>query len=216
MINFPKKHRDKIFVINHILRKEIYDFDNSYKKEANDITNLLIVGGSQGAKFFDENITKVILKISKELNVEVCQQVFNKNKKILIEQQYNKYEIKHRLFDFDENLFEKLNNYDLAITRAGASAISELSQLCIPFIAIPFPFAKDNHQFYNAKFYENLNCCWIISQDNIDEESFSNKLIQLFNEEDDYFKKKENLEKMSNQNTWNIVNKKLLDLINEN
>ena len=138
------------------------------------------------------------------------------DKKILIEQQYNKYEIKHRLFDFDENLFEKLNNYDLAITRAGASTISELSQLCIPFIAIPFPFAKDNHQFYNAKFYENLNCCWIITQDNIDEESFSNKLIQLFNEEDDYFKKKENLEKISNQNTWNIVNKKLIDLINEN
>ena len=47
----------------------------------------------------------------------------------------------------------------------------------------------------------------IITQDNIDEESFSNKLIQLFNKKDDYFKKKENLEKISNQNTWNIVNK---------
>ena len=35
---------------------EIYDFNNSYKKEANDITNLLIVGGSQGAKFFDQNL----------------------------------------------------------------------------------------------------------------------------------------------------------------
>ena len=212
----PKKFLNKVYTINPILRKNIYLYQKNEKKDFNDTKKILIIGGSQGAKFFDESITKVILKISKELNVEVCQQVFNKNKKILIEQQYNKYEIKHRLFDFDENLFEKLNNYDLAITRAGASAISELSQLCIPFIAIPFPFAKDNHQFYNAKFYENLNCCWIISQDNIDEESFSNKLIQLFNEEDDYFKKKENLEKISNQNTWNIVNKKLLDLINEN
>jgi len=31
-----------------------------------------------------------------------------------------------------------------------------------------------------------------------------------------FFKKKENLEKISNQNTWNNVNKKLIGLINEN
>ena len=112
-------------------------------------------------------------------------------------------------------MYENLNNYDLAITRSGASAISELSQLCIPFVAIPFPFAKDNHQFYNAKFYENQNCCWLINQNEIDEERFCSRLIKLFNEKDDYLNKKKNLEKISNQNTWNIVNKKLFDLINE-
>ena len=44
----------------------------------------------------------------------------------------------------------------------------------------------------------------------------SNKLFQIFNEKEDYFTKKRNLEEISNQNTWNIVNKKLLDLIDEN
>lgn len=213
---FPSKFSHKIYLINPILRKNFYSIKKNKKEDFDNLKKILIIGGSQGAKFFDENLTKVILKISKQLKIEICQQIYDKHKKNLIEEQYKNHKIKYKLFDFDENLFENSNDYDLAITRSGASAISELSKLCIPFIAIPFPFAKDNHQFYNAKFYENLNCCWLITQDKINEESFSSRLIQLFHEKDDYLKKKDNLEKISNQNTWNIVNKKLFDLINEN
>ena len=213
---FPKKYSNKIFIINPILRKKTYSINIKNKKNFDDNIKILIIGGSQGAKFFDESLTKIILKVSKQLKVEICQQVQDKSKNILIEEKYKNNKIKYKLFDFDENLIENLNNYDLAITRCGASALSELSQLCIPFIAIPYPFAKDNHQFYNAKIYQDLNCCWIVNQDEINEESFSKKLIQLFSEKNDYLVKKQNLEKISNQNSWNIVNKKLIDLINEN
>ena len=51
------------------------------KKILDIIKKILIIGGSQGAKFFDETITKIILNISKELKIEICQQVQNKNKK---------------------------------------------------------------------------------------------------------------------------------------
>ena len=213
---FPNKHLSKIYLINPILRKNIYFLEKNKKKDFGDLIKILIIGGSQGAKFFDETLTKVILKVSKKFKIEIHQQVQNKKNKYFIEQEYRNNKIKYKLFDFEENLYENLNNYDLAITRSGASAISELSQLHIPFIAIPFPFAKDNHQFYNAKFYENLNCCWLINQNEIDVESLSSRLIKIFNEKDDYLNKKKNLEKISNQNTWNIVNRKLLDLINEN
>ena len=46
---------------------------------------------------------------------------------------------------------------DFAITRAGASTLSELVSLKIPFLAIPFPFSKDDHQYFNAKFYVDKN-----------------------------------------------------------
>ena len=212
--NLPIKFKNKISLIPTLLRKEFYEYKKAI--DLNKEISLLIIGGSQGAKFFDEILTSVIIKVSKQLKIEIYQQVQDRNKKILIEEKYKNHNIKYKLFDFDENLHEKLYDYDLAITRSGASAISELSQLCIPFIAIPFPFAKDNHQLYNAKIYENLNCCWIINQDKIEEETFSSRIIQLFKEKHDYYMKKENLEKISNQNTWNIVNKKLFNLINEN
>ena len=43
--------------------------------------------------------------------------------------------------------FEKiLINIDLCITRGGASTLAELSVLNIPFIVVPLPTSKDNHQ----------------------------------------------------------------------
>ena len=103
-----------------------------------------------------------------------------------------------------------------AIIVAAASAIAELAFLNVPFVAIPFPFAKDDHQYFNAKFYESVNSCWLIRQDSLDINSFVDLIFNLFSEKKDYFKKKDNLEKIYDENTWNNVNKKLLDLINEN
>ena len=34
IINFPKDSKEKIFVINHVLRKEIYNFNNFNKKQS--------------------------------------------------------------------------------------------------------------------------------------------------------------------------------------
>ena len=212
----PKKFNEKIYIINPILRKKIYLFKKNNKKEFNDIKKILIIGGSQGAEFFDKNLSEVVIKVSKKLKLEVHQQIFDNNNQISIKEKYSKLGIKSRLFNFDETLFENLNEFDLVITRSGASAISEISFLNIPFFAIPFPKARDNHQYFNAKFYENKNCCWLIKQNEFDIDSLSNKLVEVFNEKADYFKKKKNLEKISNQNTWNNVNKKLLELINEN
>ena len=186
------------------------------KKNFGEVKKILVIGGSQGAKFFDQSISNLVLNISKKLKLEVYQQFFDNKERLAIEKKYNNAGIKHRLFGFDENLSKNIYDIDLAITRSGASSISELSYLNIPFLAIPFPFAKDDHQFYNAKYYEIKNSCWLIRQNDFDIVRIENLIISLFKEKIDYFNKKENLEKISNQNTWNNVNKKLTGLINEN
>tara|TARA_B100001250_G_scaffold386050_1_gene382246 strand:- start:152 stop:1228 length:1077 start_codon:yes stop_codon:yes gene_type:complete len=213
---FPKKYLNKIYLMNPILRNEIYFSKKNKKKDFGIIKKILIIGGSQGARYFDEEITEAILKLSKLINIEICQQVFNIEEKYLIEQKYIKAGIKHKLFDFDDQLFNKISDYDLAISRSGASAIAELAFLNIPFVAIPFPFAKDDHQYFNAKFYESINSCWLIRQDSLNINNFVDLIFNLFTEKKDYFNKKDNLEKIYDENTWNNVNKKLLDLINEN
>ena len=212
----PEKYNKKIFIIDRILKKDIYLLKKNNKKEFGKLKKILVVAGSQGAEFFDYKITDLILNISNKIDLEVCQQVFDINNKLLIEKKYKSLGIKFNLFKFDENLSQKIYDYDLAITRSGASSISELSYLNIPFLAIPFPYATDNHQFFNAKYYEAKNSCWIINQNDFDVFKVENLIINLFEKKIDYFKKKENLEKISNQNTWNNVNKKLIGLINEN
>ncbi len=212
----PTKYNYKVYLIERILRKEIYLCKKNNKKNFEEIKKILIIGGSQGAKFFDQNITNLILNISKSLKLEVWQQFLDNNEKSIVERKYNKAGIKHKLFRFDENLSQSISDFDLAITRSGATSISELAYLNIPFIAIPFPFAKDDHQFLNAKYFQTKNSCWLIRQNDFDITKIENLIITIFNEKIDYFNKKKNLEKISNQNTWNNVNKKLIGLVNEN
>ena len=104
---------------------------------------------------------------------------------------------------------------DLCITRAGASTLAELSLMDIPFIAVPLPTSKDNHQFENANFYKNKDCCWIIEQNSF-EKKIEEILETIINNKIDYLKKKENLKKLNSKNTWNSVNEKLLRIIYEN
>ena len=70
----------------------------------------------------------------------------------------------YKIFIKTEGFVDKIINCDLCITRAGASTLAELSVLNIPFIAVPLPSSKDNHQFENANYYKENGCCWIIEQ----------------------------------------------------
>ena len=115
------------------------------------------------------------------------QQVIDSNSKENIKELYQNNFIEHALFDFDDKLLIKAVNYDLAITRSGASTISELGYLNIPFVAIPFPYAKDNHQYFNAKFFEKNKCCWLIMQNHINDDNFIDLMTKIFEDQNEYF-----------------------------
>ena len=138
------------------------------------------------------------------------------NKKIELSKQYSEINLKYELFDFNNELYKKFKDVDFAITRAGASTISELSFYNIPFLAIPFPYAKDDHQFYNAKYYSDKDLCWLVKQEDFDPNKIADLLTNLIKDKKDYLLKKLNMEKFSYQNTWNNINQKLTVLINEN
>ena len=210
--NFPKIHKSKMIVINPLVKKNIYDL-NIINNDKTHFT-LLIVGGSQGANIFDKNLKNSIIEISKKFSIKVIQQTNDKNISFLSDF-YSKNNIENKIFSFDKNFSIYMQKADLCITRAGASTLAELSVLHIPFLAVPLPTSKDNHQFENANFYKELNCCWIIEQ-NYFNERIIDLLKNILNDKTDYLKKKDNLKKLNYQNTWINVNQKILDNVNEN
>ena len=210
--NFPDSFKKKIIIISPLVKENIYKL--SLLPKIKDIFTLLIVGGSQGASIFDNKLKYSILSLSKKIPIRIVQQTNEKNINTL-SNFYSIHNIKSTIFNFDKNFHNILHQVDLCITRAGASTLAELSVLNIPFIAVPLPTSKDNHQFENANFYKDIDCCWMIEQN-----SFEDKIEQILNQilekKTDYQKKKENLKKINYQNTWNNVNQKILRHINEN
>jgi len=215
IINFPNKYKNKIFVIKHILRKEIYSFNNFNKEEINNCVNLLIIGGSQGAKFFDQNLKNPIINVSKKYKLKVYHQISSSDFEDL-DFFYKEYGIENKLFNFEDDIFKYISEANLAITRAGASTLSELSFLKVPLIAIPYKFAKDNHQLQNALHYEKNGCCWILKEEEFNENKLTTLLLSIIENKEDYLRKKNSLEKFSYQNNWNNINEKIVNSLNEN
>ena len=210
--NFPEKYKYKRVIIYPLVREEFYKIKNL--KNDSEKFRLLIVGGSQGASIFDKNLNKSILNISKKFPIKVIQQTHLKNISLLKEF-YSKNNIENEIFNYDKNFIKKIVETDICITRAGASTLAELSILNIPFIAVPLPSSKDNHQLENANFYLKKNCCWILEQN-----LFSEKIEQLVEEilqnKSHFNKKKENLSYLNYENTWKNVNQKILNNLDEN
>ncbi len=210
--NFPENYKNKIVTINPLVKKNIYQLATTIKNK-NKFT-LLVVGGSQGASIFDNNLKNSIVEISKQIPLKIIQQTNKKNITYLTDF-YLKNKIENKIFSFDKNFSKIIHQADLCITRAGASTLSELSILNIPFIAVPLPSSKDNHQFENANFYKKNDCCWIIEQ-NCFEENIEKFLRDIIDKKSDYLKKKENLKKLNYQNSWINVNQKILRSLDEN
>ena len=210
--NFPTLYKDKMIIINPLVREKIYNFDIS--KQTNEKFTLLIVGGSQGANIFDKNLKNSIANISKRKSIKIIHQTSEKNI-VNLSKFYNDNNIENKIFSFDENFINTIQQADLCITRAGASTLAELSVLNIPFIAVPLPTSKDNHQLENALFYKNKDCCWLIEQNHF-ESDIERVLDEIFELKMSLLKKKENLKKLNYQNSWINVNQKIIKTINEN
>ncbi len=215
IINFPKKYFNKIILIEPLLRKEFYDISSKKNNEINNNIKILIIGGSQGAEVFDTEVKKTIVQLSKKYKINIYQQTTKENIKIL-KNFYNQNNILFNLFTFEEKFSNYIKDTNLCITRAGASTLSELTFLNIPYIAIPYQEAKDNHQFENALYYENKNCCWIFNQKDLKSDLLLNFLEKIIKNKDDYLTKKKNMKKLSNKNSWNKINQKLINVLNEN
>ena len=210
--NFPQNFKTKIVIINPLVKKKIYECKplNNYKNKF----TLLVVGGSQGANVFDNNLKDLIVKISKRKSIKIIHQTSENNVSAL-NSYYLENNIENKIFSFTENFVDYIQQSDLCISRAGATTLAELSVMNVPFIAVPLPTSKDNHQFENANFYKNKDCCWLIEQTYFKEE-IEETLNKIFDNKTNYLLKKENLKKLNYQNTWNNVNQKILEVINEN
>ncbi len=219
---------DKIFCYDQTIiennKKVIIDpvLNNCFYLKKNDINisndtiKILIMGGSQASLFFTKNLKTEVINLSKKYKIDITQQLSSNFKIDNFKKDYDENGIKNTLFFFEDNFLCKSSQFDIAITRAGASSLAELSFLNIPFICIPFPHATDNHQYLNAKRYYDLNCCWILEEKNFNSGDIYKIIDEIMFNKKEYLQKKKNLSKLNSNNTWEKTNKKIIDCLNDN
>ncbi|ANQ53825.1 UDP-N-acetylglucosamine--N-acetylmuramyl-(pentapeptide) pyrophosphoryl-UDP N-acetylglucosamine transferase [Thermosipho affectus] len=183
------KVADKVFVSfksskKYFKRKVIVSgnpiFINENKKIRLDKKTILVVGGSGGSEFLNK-LTCDLSKKMKDFHF-----ILSSGGKELYCSEEN-IEIKKYI----ENMADYYKAVNCAITRAGATTISELLYFQVPSIVIPWEGATESHQLENAKEIEKNNLGFVIREKNLDLEDVINKLIVLSNKTRN-FKKLEN------------------------
>ena len=171
---------------------------------------VVVVAGSLGSATVNAKMSEFLLKVKNE-NYEVLYITgknlyddFIKDKKI-------PYNVK--VLPYLDNLPALLKNTDLIITRAGASTMSEILSLTLPAIFIPSPYVANNHQYYNALEIKNNNAGELIEEKYLTSTLLINKINEVLNNKEKYAAMKENLKKMSMNNSSDVIYNKLKDLI---
>ncbi len=110
---------------------------------------LIVFGGSQGSRQINELLMDAMESLS-ELPLEIFHQTggndFDRVKKV-----YANANITTHIVPFETNMPERYQWADLAVCRAGALTVAELSLAGLPAIFIPYPHAADDHQTANAQ-----------------------------------------------------------------
>ena len=169
-----KKHNSKVFEIGNILRDEI--LNSSFTEDINKFNSMkiLVLGGSQGAKVFSQQLPQIFKKLRNENNqIKVYHQCQSEQNDQLSEF-YNKAKIDYEIFNFTDKIIKYYSKANLVITRSGASVLGELLNCKIPFISIPLPTSADSHQLKNAEFYSKKGYGFFI-----EEKDIKNKLYDL-------------------------------------
>ena len=162
ILGIDESYNNKVVYTGNPVRENIKPSDN---KANNKNFNILIIGGSQGAKVFSKIIPDMIINLSKETKEKlfICQQVKEEDIATITEL-YKREKIECEIKAFFDDMEQKLVNADLVIARAGASTISELVKVGVPAIFIPYPYAADNHQFFNAKEIVDSKAGWVVEE----------------------------------------------------
>ena len=182
-------------LLSKFANKSFQAFDHSFDKKVNAVTtgnpilfspkpkkspklvqNLLVLGGSLGAKKINEAITKI------KTPLNIWHQTGAKHISDVKVMYDNNIHLSLKVEAFIEDMSEAYAWADIVICRAGAMTVSELIATNTLAIIVPFPYAVDNHQTINAQ-YLSKNGAGILIEESIFNAELIDKEILSLNSE---------------------------------
>ena len=144
---------------------------------------VLVFGGSQGAQSINRSFLEIIVnKRNKDYQIvwAAGPGQYDEIKTKLDEVNMNINNIENvKIVPYIYNMEEVMNTCDLVVCRSGAMTITEISIVGKPAIFIPYPYATENHQEYNARVLEKVGAAKIILDKDLNSESLEKTIEEI-------------------------------------
>ncbi len=164
-------------VTGNPVRQEFFEIA---PKQRGEKINLLIFGGSQGARAINNAMADALEKLpADKLNIthQTGEFDFEKLKEIYSRSAFETADVR----PYISNMVEEFAEADLVICRAGATTCAELAAAGKASIMIPLPTAADDHQRKNAEALEKAGAARMILQRDLNGERLADEISEFVN-----------------------------------
>lgn len=143
---------------------------------------LLVAGGSQGARAINEAVIASLPqfeRLADSLQIVHCTGLLDFD---LVKAAYAISPLQAHVCSFLDDMGSAYAVADLAVCRAGATTIAELTAVGVPAILIPYPFAADNHQHWNACILADKGAAVLLPQSEGMAEKFTKLVAEMISD----------------------------------
>jgi len=143
-----------------------------------DKPRLLVLGGSLGARALNQSLPLALSQLTTSERPEVLHQAGARG---LDEARdaYAKAGVQAQVVPFIEDMAASYGWADLAVCRAGALTLAELTAAGLGALLVPFPHAVDDHQTRNAEVLVAAGAAELIQERDLDVQQLAQRLSTL-------------------------------------
>jgi UDP-N-acetylglucosamine--N-acetylmuramyl-(pentapeptide) pyrophosphoryl-undecaprenol N-acetylglucosamine transferase len=179
---FAPRDKTKIVLTGNPLRPEVIALWGApYNPPVlGGVLNLLVFGGSQGARALSEVVPAAVTRLPQALKtrlriVQQCRPEDIESVRAI----YANADIRAELKPFFQDLPRRMADAHLVIGRSGAGTVAELMAIGRPAILVPLPHALDDNQTPNAEILSRAGAGWTVAQQNLTPGSLAQMLIEI-------------------------------------
>ena len=168
-------------VVGNPVRKDIIGLEHPstrLKGHDNQRLNLLVVGGSLGARSLNQTLPAALSLIEQENRPAVHHQCGAKHLSDC-QKRYREFQVEGEIMEFIDDMPAAYASADLVICRAGALTIAELAAAGLASILVPFPYAVDDHQFANAAFLSDAGAALVVRDEDFSADYLAQKIAHF-------------------------------------
>ncbi len=165
---FPQ---NKVTFTGNPIRMEVVNTERMPGYEAFDLDpakkTVLVSGGSRGARSINRAMVGVLKHFAGSSKVQILHATGKAEYKDIIRRIAEAgidltQCVNLKVLPYLYNMPQAMAVADLAVFRAGATGLAELTAKGIPAILIPYPYAAENHQEFNARAVEKAGAAQVI------------------------------------------------------
>jgi UDP-N-acetylglucosamine--N-acetylmuramyl-(pentapeptide) pyrophosphoryl-undecaprenol N-acetylglucosamine transferase len=182
---FPLRQSDRELVVEAVhtgnpVRPAVIEAARIAFPAPRDRLDLLVTGGSQGARVFSDvlPIALEILSPVQRARIRLVQQVRSEDE-VRVRSAYARLQVVAEVASFFSDLPARMAAAQLVIARSGASTVSELAVIGRPAILVPFPYAVDQDQAANAAQLAAADAAEVIRQADFSPQWLARRLVEL-------------------------------------